>query len=134
MKAILNLLLKKSASYDNAMLRATCCTAFLGFLRSSEMTIPSQDTYDTAIHLSTQGVAVDNKSLPSMVHIMMKQSKTDPFCQGVYIYLGRTSNAICPATAILSYLALRRDVSGVLFVLHNGKSDPSKSLVSCQCI
>ena len=37
------------------------------------------------------------------------------------IYLGRTGNAICPVTAILSYLALWRDVSGPLFVLQNGR-------------
>ena len=103
------------------MLRAACCTAFLGFLRSSEMTVPSQDTYHPAIHLSIQDITVDNKSSPSMVSIMMKQSKTDLFRQGVYIYLGRTGNAICPVTAILSYLALRRNVSGPLFVLQNGR-------------
>ena len=103
-KAILNLLLKNSAYYDNTMLEAACFTAFLGFLRSREMTVSSQDTYDPAIHLSIQDVPVDNKSSPSMVHIIMKQSKTDPFCQGVYIYLGRTGNDMCPVTAILSYL------------------------------
>ena len=36
MKAIFNLLLKKSASYDNAMLWAAFCATFFGFLRSSE--------------------------------------------------------------------------------------------------
>ena len=36
-----------------------------------------------------------------------------------YTYLGRTGNAICPVTVILSYLALRRDVSGPLFILQN---------------
>ena len=120
MKAILKLFLKKSASYDNTMLRAACCTAFLGFLCSSEMTVPSQDTYDPTIHLSIKEITVD-KSSPSMVCIMMKQSKTNPFRQGVYIYLGRTGNTICPVTAILSYLALRRNVSGPLFVLQNGR-------------
>ena len=116
MKAIFNLLLKKSASYDNAMLWAACCTAFFGFLRSSEMTVPSQYTYNPTIHLFIQDVVVDNKSSPSLVRILIKQSKTDPFRQGVYIYLGRTGNAICPVKAILSYLALWDDVSGPLFI------------------
>ena len=45
MKAIFNLLLKKSASYDNVMLWTACCTAFFGFLHSSKMTVLSQATY-----------------------------------------------------------------------------------------
>ena len=45
-----------------------------------------------------------------MVHILIKQSKTDPFRQGVYIYLGRTGNAICPVKASLLYLALQGDI------------------------
>ena len=56
-----------------------------------------------------------------MMCIRIKQSKTDPFHQGVYIYLGRTDNNICPIKAILPYLALRGNVSGPLFMLKNGK-------------
>ena len=89
MKATLNLLLQKDASYDNIMMWAACCTAFLGFLQSSEMTVPSQDThiYDPTIHLSIKDVAVDNKSSPTILRIRTKQSKTNPFHQDVYIYL-----------------------------------------------
>ena len=90
------------------------------------MTVLSQDTYDPTIHLSIQDVAVDNKSSPTMVHILIKQSKTDPFRQGVYTYLGRTGNAICLVKAILSYLALRGDVSGPLFIFHTGR------ILTCQ--
>ena len=121
MKAIFHLLFNKSASYDNALLWAACCTAFFGFLRSSEMTVPSQATYDPTIHLSMQDVAVDNRSSPSLVRILIKQSKTDPFRQGVYIYLGRTGNAICPVQALLSYLALRGDIPGPLFIFQTGR-------------
>ena len=103
------------------MMWAACCTAFFGFLRSSEMTVPSQDTYDPTIHLSIKDVAVDNKSSPTMVRIRIKQSKTDPFRQGVYIYLGRTDNNLCPVKAILPYLALQGNVPGPLFMLKNGR-------------
>ena len=91
------------------------------FLCSSEMTIPSQDTYNLTIHLFIQDVAVDNKSSPTMVRILIKQSKTNPFHQGVHIYLGRTGNAICPVRVILSYLAIWGDFSGPLFILQNGR-------------
>ena len=72
MKAILNLLLQKDTSYDNTMIWVACCTAFFGFLRSSEMTVPSQDTYDPTIYLSIKDVAVNNKSSPTMVCIKIK--------------------------------------------------------------
>ena len=54
------------------------------------MTVPSQATYDPTIHLSMQDVAVDNKSSPSLVRILIKQFKTDLFRQGVtYIWVGQ---------------------------------------------
>ena len=51
------------------------------------MTVPSQATYDPTIHLSMQDVAVDNRSSPSLVRILIKQSKTDPFRQGVCFHI-----------------------------------------------
>ena len=121
MKAIFTLLKQKPPSYNNTMIWAACCIAFFGFLRSSELTVPAQDTYDSNIHLSVQDIAVNNKSAPTMVRIRIKQSKTDPFRQGVDIYLGRTNNNVCPVTAILPYLALRGNASGPLFMLHDGR-------------
>ena len=88
----MNLLLQKDPSYDNIMVWAAYCTTFFDFLQSSEMTVPSQDTHNPTIHLSIDDVAVGNKSSPKIVlikivRIRIKQSKTDPFHQGVYIYL-----------------------------------------------
>ena len=69
-------------------------------------------SYYPTIHLSIKDVAVNNKSSTTMVHIMIKQSKTDPFIQGIYIlYLGRTGRAICPVKAFYhtySYSTLER--------------------------
>lgn len=122
MKAIFSLLSKRPPSHDNIMIWAACCAAFFGFLRCSEMTVPSQDAYDPTIHLSVGDVAVDSRSSPTMVRIRLKQSKTDPFRQGADIYLGKTDKDICPVTAILPYLAMRGDSSGPLFVLQDGRS------------
>ena len=71
-----------------------------GFLCSSELTVPSQGTYDPSTHLSVNDVAVDNLSSPTMVQVRIKQSKTDPFCQGVNLYLGKTDTTVCPVTAL----------------------------------
>ena len=57
-----------------------------------------------------------------MVRIRIKQSKTDPFHQGVYIYLGRTDKNISPIKAILPYFALQGNVPGPLFIIKNGRT------------
>ena len=70
-------------SHNNLMIWAASCLAFFGVLRSSELTVPSQDTYDPSIHLSVNDVAVDSRLSPTMIQVTIKQSKTDPFRQGV---------------------------------------------------
>ena len=87
MSSIFHLLLYIS-SYDHVMIWAACCMAFL---RSSELTVPSQDGYnpDPSVHLSLSDVAVDSRSSPSMIRVRIKQSKTDPFRPGINLYLGK---------------------------------------------
>ena len=51
----------------------------------------------------------------------MKASKTDPFRKGVEIVLGRTHNPLCPVTALLSYLSIRGNRSGFLFLFADGR-------------
>ena len=108
-------------SYLNIMLWAACCLAFFGFLRCSEFTVPQQDSYDRTVHLSTSDIAVDNRLSPSTVRVHIKQSKTDPFRQGVHLYLGKTDQDICPVAAILPYLTIRGSTPGPLFRLEDGR-------------
>ena len=51
----------------------------------------------------------------------IKQSKTDPFRQGVTLFLGKTGLPICPVDAILPYLAVRDNRPGPLFILQDGR-------------
>ena len=51
----------------------------------------------------------------------IKQSKTDPFRQGITLFLGRTGLLICPIDAILPYLAVRDNRLGPLFILQDGR-------------
>ena len=108
------------SKYDNVLLWAACCLAFFGFLRCGEFTVPSQNEYDPTAHLSLEDIAVDSKSAPTVIQVNIKQSKTDPFRQGVQLYLGKTSTDICPVSAILPYLAIRGARIGPLFVLEDG--------------
>jgi hypothetical protein len=90
---------------------------FFGFLRCSEFTVPSQSEYDPDAHLSLKDVALDSRQDPSVVQVIIKQSKTDPFRQGVNLYLGKTGEKLCPVSAILAYLRIRGLSPGPLFVL-----------------
>ena len=58
-------------------------------------------------HLSALTVVVDSWTSPSVVGLRLKQSKTDPFRQGVAIYMGRTDTDLFPVGALLSHLACR---------------------------
>ena len=108
------------------MICAACWLAFFGFLRSSEFTVPAQDRFDSFIHLSPQDIAIDCQHLPSMIKVRIKQSKTDLFCQGVNLYLGKTDKDICLVRAVLPYLAIHSNRSGPLFMGNDGK------MLTCQ--
>ena len=114
-------LLKNPHSYHNIMMWAACCLAFFGFLRSSEFTIPSQSSYDPEVHLSIKDVAVDNRAKPRMLKVSIKQSKTDPFRQGVTLCLGKTDLELCPVDALLPYLVVRGNLEGPLFIMADGR-------------
>ena len=119
MYKIRSLLANTPSDYNNIMLWAACCLAFFGFLRCSEFTVPTQDTFDDATHLSYKDVSVDNWHNPQLISIRIKQSKTDPFRKGVTLMLSRTEKSVCPVTALLPYLAVRGSKRGPLFLMAN---------------
>lgn len=102
--------------HDSTMLWAACCLTFFGFLRCGEFTVPAQDVYDPEEHLSLPDIAIDSRISPTVIQVKIKQSKTDPFWQGVQVHLGKTGKAICPVNGILPYLAIRGAKPGPLFV------------------
>ena len=121
MKGIRATLLSLPRCFANIMTWAACCLAFFEFLRSSEFTVPAQDDYDSSTHLSLQDITIDSRSAPRMTRVRIKQSKTDPFHQGVDVYLGRTDTDICPVKALLPYLAIRGNRPGPLFIQEDGR-------------
>ena len=68
---------------------------------------------------SVEDVNVDTWSSPTYVAVNIKASKTDPFRQGVTIYLGRTHNQMCPVAAALNYLVTRSTLKGPLFTFED---------------
>lgn len=121
MMGIKDVLLEKPRDYHSIMMWAACCLAFFGFLRSSEFTTPSQSDFDPEVHLTIRDIAVDNKAHPQLVKVTIKQSKTDPFRQGVSLFLGRTDLPLCPVRGLLPYLAARGNKPGPLFIMKDGR-------------
>ena len=114
------LLAKKAPSFYNTTLWAMCCLAFFGFLRVSEFTIPTDSPYDPSRHLSLNDMAVDNRKNPRLLQLHLKESKADPFKQGVKVYVGATDSPVCPIKAMLSYLSKRSKKQGPLFITKEG--------------
>ena len=118
------------SEWDHVMLWAACCVGFFGFLRSGELTAPEKEKFDLKQHLTVKDIALDNQATPQTISIRIKQSKTDPFRQGVTIYLGRTNSMVCPVAALLSYLVLRGKGEGLLFQFKDGRALTRPLLVS----
>ena len=116
MEKMQRVLLQRPKDPENVMMWAACCTALYGFLRCSEFTIPSQATFDP-VHLSLADVAVEDKLASTVVQITIKQSKIDPFRQGVQLYLGKTDTALCQVKAMWAYLATRDAIPGPLLTI-----------------
>ena len=119
MHSIYSVLSKTPNQYQEIMLWAACCTAFFGFLRVGEMTVPTKTAFNDSIHLSLGDVALDSRSTPTIIWLMIKQSKTDPFRKGARLCLGLTDSIVCPIKALLPYLALRGSKPGSLFLVED---------------
>ena len=82
--------------------------------------MPSMKEYDPEGHLSEGDVALDSQKNPTVVRVHVKASKTDPFRQGVYVFLGRTGNELCPVEAVAAYLVVRGRRPGPFFHFKSG--------------
>ena len=87
MESLQRVWLGEPQSLDRIVLWAAACAGFFGFLRVGEFTVPSAEAYDPSVHLNLSDLALDNHSNPTMVQLRIKQSKTDPFRQGVNVYI-----------------------------------------------
>ena len=106
---------------DVRMLWAASVLCFFGFLRSREITRPSLPSYRASHHLSWGDVAIDNPTVPEILRVRIKRSKTDQLGKGVDVCVGRTGCSICPVAAVLSYMATRGNKEGAFFHFHNGQ-------------
>lgn len=94
---------------------------YFGFLRSAEFTVPSLASFLPEIHLSVADIAVDFELSPSCIRLRIKASKTDPFRQGCFVHIGLGKAPVCAVQALLSYLSVRGDSPGPLFLHKSGQ-------------
>ncbi len=102
----------QDGSWDAVMLWASFCLEFFAFLHAGEFTVPNYRSFDPQTHLSTNDIAVDSHTAPTLMRVSIKASKTDPFHHGVDIFVGQTFDSLCPISAILAYLAMRGESPG----------------------
>ena len=93
--------------HDNKLLWAASCLCFFDYLRSGKVVMPSEGDYDPEVHLCYQDVRVDNYQNPGYLQVRLKESKTDPFRQGVNVYVRATHSELCPVAAVLSFMVAR---------------------------
>lgn len=120
------LLMKQSwkqagVNWDSVMLWAAASLCFFGFLRSGEITVPSDSSFDQGAHLTFADIAVDSTSNPKVLRARIKASKMDPFRVGVNIFVGKTGDELCPVAAVLAYMAVRGAGPGPFFRFQDGR-------------
>ena len=114
-------------TFDRVMLWAAFPMGFFAFLRAGEFTCQSLESFDQSSMLALGDVWVDSHSDPRCLTVKLKQSKGDPFGQGVLIHLGCT---LLVSVAVLSYLAIRPSTSGPFFVFSDGSPLSQERLIS----
>ena len=73
---------------------------------------------------------MENSSLPQVIRITIKQSKTGPFRNRVSLFLGRTSVDLCPVESLLDNLVVRGSKDGRLFIFKDGRPLTRQCLVT----
>ena len=107
---------------DGLAFWAIATSAFFGFFRLGELLIGSEAEYTSASHLSWGDVALDSRTVATLVKIHLKKSKCDQFGAGADILLGRTGCLLCPVTAMVKFINCRGDSSGYFFI--DGEKKP----------
>ena len=106
-------------SYDHIMFGQLVVWLFSGFFHCSEFTVPSSGVLPDT-HLTPSDVLTDKIPFPDSLMINIKKSKTDQFERGFTIVLGRTDFQICLEAAIFTYLYLRGQKNGPMFIFKDG--------------
>lgn len=85
--------------HTDVVMKCACTVAFFSFMRCGEFCVKDNMHYDKNSLLSYKNVQIhENK-----ISIKLKQSKTDPFREGITIELFKTACYICPYECVVEY-------------------------------
>ena len=101
MERLHTVLSNHNRNYYNEMIWAACCTAYFNLLHVNEFTSPANQI-NTGNTLQLADVALNSCTATKIINLTLKQSKTEQFRQGTYIYLGTTNHHICPVQALVN--------------------------------
>ena len=107
--------------WDSAMLWAASTLCFFGFFRAGEITLATEASFEDGAHLTFDDISVDCLKEPQVLKVKLKASKTDPFRVGIDVFIGKTSDDLCPVAAVLDYMAKRGKGPGPFFKFKDGK-------------
>ena len=105
---------------DSLMVWAAAAACFFGFFRAGELTVPAAAVFDPTRHLAWGDVSVDQGRPPSSIRVFLKVSKCDQFGRGVAVFLGATTDELCPVAAILAFVSARGNREGPFFLCQDG--------------
>lgn len=106
---------------DHCMFLAACNLAYFSFLWWAEFTIPNLASFSSDLHLGLADIAADSSDSPAHLQVWIEASKTDPFCKGCFIHIGRGRHPLCTIQALMAYFAVRGNISGTLFLYQDGR-------------
>ena len=105
---------------EHCMFWAACNLAYFGFPHSAEFTVLNLGSFSPTIHLDGADITVHSDTSPSCLRIRIKASKTDLFCKGCFMYIGKGEFPLCVIHSLLAYLSLRGSDPGPLFLFCDG--------------
>ena len=62
-------------------------------------------------------------TVPTLMTVRIPSSKTDQFCNGITIIVGKGNTALCPIAAMLQYLSRILQSKGPLFMCETGECE-----------
>ena len=99
--------------FQQLMLRTASSLAFFGLLRCSEYTSSSRGSFDASSTLLVRNVSFNSNF--SLMKIVIKASKTDPFRVGCTIRIAAINTPVCPVFLMQEYLRGHPTGSGPCF-------------------
>lgn len=107
------------------MLWAASLLQYFGFLHASEFPVLNMAGFSPSLH---QGILAN--SLLATSWMQTKCSQTNPSRKCCFLHMGIGQHPLCAVHSVMTYLASRGNVPGILLLIQNGQPLPSTCLIN----